>query len=680
MTHIPSIFSNRLSKALLGSFLAVVLISCLHFGSAAALSGSSFQAGHIIDNDIFTNSTAMTVQQIQNFLNAKVGGCDTNGTQSSNHWNSGAGRYYTHAEWGALNGNPAPFTCINQYIENTSSLQNNIGNPSANIAGGISAAQIIYNAAQQYQINPEVILTTLQKEQGLVTDNWPWAGEFHFAMGYSCPDTSGCSSNYSDFFKQIDGASWQYRYYLTHAGAFNFWTGQNYIQYNPNTACGGSVVNIQNSATAALYIYTPYQPNQAALNNLTGTGDGCSAYGNRNFWYTFNTWFGPSLDVNNFCPQISDGIPALNGCPDVIVADVNGDGKTDLLHIWSGGVNTWISNGDGTYNVHTPFLPFPGYNMNAGITWLTGDFTGDGKTDLAHVWSGGVNLWISNGDGTYNVHSPYLPSAGYDMTQGIQWLTGDFNGDGKTDIAELTTNGVVLWISNGDGTFTVKPAFLPFSGYNMTGGIQWLVGDFNGDGKTDLAHVWGGGINTWTSNGDGTFAVSNPYLPFPGYNMSGGFYWKVGDSNSDGKADILHMWSGGVNTWLSNGNGTYSVTNPYTPFPGYNMTGGTWQFADVNGDGKMDLLHMWSGGVNTWLSNGNGTYTVHNPSLPFPGYNMTGGYQFLAGNYTSATKAGLVHIWAKGLNTWTSNGDGTYTTSNPYVPFTGYYTAGGTWY
>jgi hypothetical protein len=68
--------------------------------------------------------------------------------------------------------------------------------------------------------------------------------------------------------------------------------GNNFINYNPNRACSGTTVNIQNRATQALYNYTPYQPNQAALNAGYGSGDGCSSYGNRNFFLYFTDWFG----------------------------------------------------------------------------------------------------------------------------------------------------------------------------------------------------------------------------------------------------------------------------------------------------------------------------------------------------------------------------------------------------
>ena len=86
----------------------------------------------------------------------------------------------------------------------------------------------------------------------------------------------------------------------------------NYIYWNPNYSCGNSSVYIENQATAALYIYTTYRPNQAALNNLYGSGDGCSSYGNRNFWRIFTDWFGStqSLSVQ---PNLQNRYAALGG-------------------------------------------------------------------------------------------------------------------------------------------------------------------------------------------------------------------------------------------------------------------------------------------------------------------------------------------------------------------------------
>jgi hypothetical protein len=145
-------------------------------------------------------------------------------------------------------------------------------------------------------INPQVLIVLLQKEQSLVTDDWPWTTQYRSATGYGCPDTAPCDSEFYGFFNQVYSAARQFKRYVRDANLFSYRAGlSSYIQYNPNTLCGGSNIFISNSATAALYNYTPYQPNAASLNNLYGTGDSCSAYGNRNFWRLFNDWFGSTL-------------------------------------------------------------------------------------------------------------------------------------------------------------------------------------------------------------------------------------------------------------------------------------------------------------------------------------------------------------------------------------------------
>src|SRR5690606_8384340 len=92
---------------------------------------------------------------------------------------------------------------------------------------------------------------------------------------------------------QVYAAARQFKAYKAAPMAFNFRAGRtSNIQYKPYTNCGTQSVYIQNAATAALYNYTPYVPNRAALSNLYSTGDECSSYGNRNFWVFYNDWFG----------------------------------------------------------------------------------------------------------------------------------------------------------------------------------------------------------------------------------------------------------------------------------------------------------------------------------------------------------------------------------------------------
>jgi hypothetical protein len=171
-------------------------------------------------------------------------------------------------------------------------------------AGAESAAQLIWDAAQKYSISPKVLLTTIQKESvgPLTTDDWPFYSQYQHPLGANCPDSgpngsANCDPNYYGFSMQINQAAALFRYYLDNMSQ-SWWTykkpfATNSILWNvSSTGCGAANVYIQSKATAALYTYTPYQPNQAALNNLYGTGDGCSSYGNRNFWRIFTDWFG----------------------------------------------------------------------------------------------------------------------------------------------------------------------------------------------------------------------------------------------------------------------------------------------------------------------------------------------------------------------------------------------------
>lgn len=273
--HSPVVIQVRylyVSMLVFFSILFTSLYVAVNNAHAAPVVG--FNAGKIIDDAVFANSLSMNATQIQTFLNNKNPNCDTWGTQPSEF---GGG---TRADWGTARGYPPPYICLKDYSEN-----------------GSGTAQIIYNIAQQYQINPQVLVVLLQKEQGLVTDEWPLPSQYKTATGYGCPDTAACDSQYFGLTNQLTWAARMYRAILSNNP--NWYTpyilGDNYIRWSPNSACGGSTVNIQNRSTQALYNYTPYQPNQSALNAGYGMGDSCGAYGNRNFYLYFTDWFGSTL-------------------------------------------------------------------------------------------------------------------------------------------------------------------------------------------------------------------------------------------------------------------------------------------------------------------------------------------------------------------------------------------------
>ena len=228
---------------------------------------SQFRAGNIISDAVFFAKDTMTETEIQSFLNAKVPNCRSG------------------------------YTCLKDWTDVSRSVP---GDPMcAAYSGGVRerAARIIYKVAQACGINPQVLLVMLQKEQGLVSHVWPSDWRYRIAMGQGCPDTAACDSRYYGFFNQVYGAARQMKRYANPPGTSNFFNwyapGRTWnILYHPNASCGRGPVHVANQATANLYYYTPYQPNAAALRAGYGEGDGCSAYGNRNFFNYFTDWFG----------------------------------------------------------------------------------------------------------------------------------------------------------------------------------------------------------------------------------------------------------------------------------------------------------------------------------------------------------------------------------------------------
>jgi hypothetical protein len=298
MNHYDQIKKYRNLLIVAVSILVSVFVLGLMNQKTSALSGNDFNPSRIIDDAVFYNKDSMSPQQIQQFLDSKVPTCDTNGTQMYNSTQ-------TRAQWAAANSRPLPpYTCLKDYSQSVPTVINGGSDLCKNsISGGTkSSAQIIWDVAQACGINAQVLLVMLQKEQSLITDTWPWPIQYNTAMGYACPDSgpnnsANCNSSFFGFFTQVYDAAKAYRRYEANPTSYNYRAGRNnFVLYNPDTNCGGTNIFIQNQATANLYIYTPYQPNASALNNLYGTGDSCSAYGNRNFWRLFNDWFGSTTD------------------------------------------------------------------------------------------------------------------------------------------------------------------------------------------------------------------------------------------------------------------------------------------------------------------------------------------------------------------------------------------------
>ncbi|MBZ5616670.1 MAG: FG-GAP-like repeat-containing protein [Acidobacteriia bacterium] len=287
----------------------------------------------------------------------------------------------------------------------------------------------------------------------------------------------------------------------------------------------------------------------------------------------------------------------------VAVGDFNQDGHPDLAVTnsdagTSNGVSVLLGNGDGTFQPHVDYA-----TGTRPTSVVAADFNRDGKLDLA-VTNGSadsVSVLLGKGDGTFQPHVDYAT----DLNP--QWLAvADFNADGYLDIAtanygpDYSYGSVSIFLGNGDGTFRSQVTYA--AGVNPFG---VMVGDFNRDGRPDLAVVnnngWFG-VQILIGNGDGSF--QSPVYYATGMNPRVGV---VADFNSDGNLDlaIANCIQNNVSILLGDGNGHFSspVNYPAGAYIG-KLAGG-----DFNGDGKLDLVTANSASNNISVLKGNGDAT-----------------------------------------------------------------------
>jgi hypothetical protein len=278
----------------------------------------------------------------------------------------------------------------------------------------------------------------------------------------------------------------------------------------------------------------------------------------------------------------------------IVVADFNGDGRQDLAaaSVLGNFVGIRLGNGDGTFQA-APDINTAGAAMSA----VAGNFNGDGATDLAvSVFfpdgQSNVRIYLGNGDGTF--------SQGQEIVEGTpRAITlGDFNGDGQQDLAAINFlfehNSVIILLGQGDGTF--HPPGQQFAVGPEASSLT--MGDFNGDGQQDVATADPNTdvVSVLLGNGDGTFEAVRHFPPGvppgPG-SLVQPVSIKVGDFNGDGRQDLATgnrrpsdpPIESGASILLGRGDGTFEPAQEFPTAVGTESLA----VADFNDDGRPDL-------------------------------------------------------------------------------------------
>lgn len=301
----------------------------------------------------------------------------------------------------------------------------------------------------------------------------------------------------------------------------------------------------------------------------------------------------------------------------VLSGDFDGNGKSDALFYYGGDGNFWMGLSDGT-NITWHLagnLSNLGNLVDGKHAFYTGDFDGDGKSDVLVYGSADGSWRFGRSDGTNLNWSVLATTPGFgDLLDGTRrTFIGDFNGDGKSD---------VLFHYNGDGTWWLGASSgtaLSFGNAGSTSGFGNLfdgahaiyTGDFNGDGKRDVLFYYNGDGHWWMGLSNGSTLTWHQAAATSGFGnlIDGGHRVLTGDFDGNGKSDMLFYFNGDGNWWMGLSDGT-NLTWHQAGNTAVTSNLADWRHrlfvGDYNGDGKSDVAVYGDDGSFT-VGNSDGT-------------------------------------------------------------------------
>lgn len=541
---------RRLFKPVFKRTVTFTLLLAFVFSLASVAippkASASYYSPNLIDNSKFTNYSSMGVNAIQSFLISK--GSYLRSYHSTEDCYSPSGPHYSFFQ--------AHYSC----------------------GRSVLAAQIIYDAANAFQINPQVILATMQKEESLITDPSPSSSQLNYAMGFGCPDSSGCSG-YSGFFHQVDYGTRQFRI------DYELSSGRSYWGYGPSSyPCNGKTryystalkagnnvyfyddygtaythFRIANAATASLYCYTPHVYPGSKRQYFSGS-----------YWfvYYFEKWWGSTRGGCSKTVNVSganNGRKFLSyqyggGAKSLVFTVLNNTGSTCAEdHVWKSGFKSWRA------HIATAM---PATDPATG-TLVAGNWTGNNQNQQ-------IFLKYSGSGGNAEVHK---------FSTDFRYFAGVYdvatNLDSVTPISGAFVSGDLLR-----------------KGYDQLVYMKYIGSENHGE-----VHIFDRSLRKASGYYD---ALTNLYgiRASTGTFVAGDFLHRGYDqliyiaySGAGGRAEI-HMFDRS----LHKGTGTYDVM---TNLSGINSTSGAFVAGDFLGRGYDQLIYVKfngsSGKVETHL-------------------------------------------------------------------------------